>query len=189
VLANAAVVVAAVVLAYLVARPALARADLGWLARGYVAVVPFWLLTEAVGSAARLALLPFGMLMPPVHERPWRSRTLAEFWGRRWNRVFGDWFAEVCHRPLRRRPVSAVAFTFLVSGLWHELLVNVPLWLADGVNLFGTMMAYFLFQAAGLLAVRRRPGPAVRVVLWVVVLGPVPLVLNEGTLRIFRLVD
>lgn len=192
VLTRAAVVFPILVGVYLWIPGFLARHGLSWVEAGYAAVVPFWLLTEGAGSGAQLLFLPAGILVPPVHDRPWRSRTLAEFWGQRWNRVFGDWFREICFRPLQRRPVLAVATAFAVSGLMHEFLVNLPLWAADGTNRFGSMMTYFMVQAAAVLWERRALRRRTRVnslFLWAAVLVPVPLVLNEGTLRIFQLVS
>jgi hypothetical protein len=169
---------------------AIALSWLPWAARAYLAIVPLWLLTEAVGVVNRLAFLSAGILIPPIHDRPWRSRSLAEFWGRRWNLLFGDWFRQVIFRPLRRRPFLATWLAFGFSGALHEWLVNLPLRVVFGTNLFGSMMLYFLLQAGGIVlerqCLRHDPGWN-RFFLWAVVIGPAPLVLNEGTLRVFQL--
>ncbi|GBE77539.1 hypothetical protein SCP_0104160 [Sparassis crispa] len=60
---------------------------------------------------------------PPVHDSPWKARSLHEFWAKRWHqglrRVFvvtggsvGTWIAG---------NAGMVIGTFLVSGLFHEL--------------------------------------------------------------------
>lgn len=169
---------------------AIAPSSLPWAARAYLAIVPLWLLTEAIGLVNRLAFLQAGILIPPIHDAPWRSRSLAEFWGRRWNRLFGDWFRQVIFRPLRRGPYLATWLAFAFSGALHEWLVNLPLWVVFGTNLLGSMMLYFLIQAGGIVLerqwLRHYPGWN-RLFLWAVVIGPVPLVLNEGTLRVFQL--
>jgi hypothetical protein len=62
----------------------------------------------------------------------------------------------------------------------------VPLYYLTGKVRFGSMMVYFLLQGAGLMVERRflRYAPRARVLLvWLVVLGPAPLILNEGLLR------
>src|SRR5690606_36164572 len=54
-------------------------------------------------------------------DRPWRSRSVAEFW-RRWHISFGIWLREYIYIPLggnRRHAAFNVLATFLVSGLWH----------------------------------------------------------------------
>jgi hypothetical protein len=69
-------------------------------------------------------------------------------------------------------------------------LVSIPLWFAYRANRFGWMVAYFGIQALAIIAERRLLRPATawnRVVLWLVVLVPAPLVLNQGTLLIFHL--
>ena len=170
---------------------AISQPRLSWFARAYFAVIPFWLLTEITSLLTQLSFLPAKILIPSAHEQPWRSHTLAEFWGRRWNRPFSDWFRHVCFRPLRRMPSLGLVLAFAASGVVHELLVNVPLWIVFGTRLFGSMCLYFLIQAGGILVERRwlRQNPVVnRVLLWALVIGPVPLVLNEGTLRIFQFV-
>jgi hypothetical protein len=51
------------------------------------------------------------------------SRSLREFWGKRWNRVFGGSLRRAVFLPLggRHRLVLAVLATFFVSGLVHGL--------------------------------------------------------------------
>lgn len=54
-------------------------------------------------------------------DRPWRSRSVADFW-RRWHISFGVWLREYIYIPLggnRRHVAVNVLATFLVSGLWH----------------------------------------------------------------------
>jgi D-alanyl-lipoteichoic acid acyltransferase DltB (MBOAT superfamily) len=54
-------------------------------------------------------------------DRPWRSRSVAEFW-RRWHMSFGVWLRSYVYVPLggnRRHAALNVMATFLASGLWH----------------------------------------------------------------------
>ena len=46
--------------------------------------------------------------MPQVHNIPLVSRGLAEFWGRRWNLWFSDWFRYAVFDRLRSRPGAAL---------------------------------------------------------------------------------
>ena len=163
-----------------------------WSVRGYLAIVPFWLITEAIGSTIQFIYALMGISIAPMHDRPWRSRSLAEFWGRRWNRLHGDWFRESIFNPMRRRGFVSLVVVFFVSGLLHEILVNIPMKIVYGTNLLGSMMIYFLLQAAGILIGRKwlRQSRLTRTCfLWITVLGPVPLVLNEATLRIFHFAE
>jgi hypothetical protein len=84
-----------------------------------------------------------------------------------------------------------LVIAFTVSGVIHESLVNFPLWITFRTNLFGSMLLYFLIQAGGIFVERqwiRQNAIANRLFLWAVVIGPVPLILNEGTLRIIQLI-
>jgi hypothetical protein len=161
-----------------------------WSIRSYLAIVPFWLLIEMIHLVTQLGCVPFRRSVPSFNDQPLASRTVAEFWGRRWNRLFGDWFRQVCFRPIARHSAAALVGAFSVSGLMHEVLVSLPLWLVYRVNCFGWILTYFLIQLLAILAEKRwlRRSPALnRAFVWLAVLGPVPLVLNQGTLLIFHL--
>lgn len=159
-----------------------------WL-QGYAAIVPFWLMLELLESLLQLVWLPSGRLVPALNNRVLLSASVADFWGRRWNRMFGDWLYGVCFRPFARTPLGLSA-AFAASALIHELLVSVPYLIVYEKSLFGLMSGYFVIQLAGILAERKFSFRSImvgRVYCWVVVLGPAPLVLNQGTLRIFHL--
>ncbi|GAB4813807.1 hypothetical protein N2152v2_000853 [Parachlorella kessleri] len=92
---------------------------------------------------------------PPIHNgwRPWAPRSIADFWGNRWNRTGSDLGRWVVYEPIVTgrwrvapgtdlRPVLRAAptwrrtlgvlCTFAVSGLAHELIwasmTGTPLW-------------------------------------------------------------
>jgi hypothetical protein len=155
---------------------------------GYLAVFPFWALVEFVGAYAEVSLFPFGILVAPINKKPWLSKSLAEFWGKRWNLTFGDWFYSSCFVPFRRRPTLASGLSFFASGMIHEVIVSIPLWLVYGKSVFGLFMIYFLVQFLCVAFERRRlRNHKLRPLFtWIVILGPIPLVLNEGTLRVFH---
>ncbi len=72
----------------------------------------------------------------------------------------------------------------------HEWVINLPLYCATGWRLFGTMLLYFLLQVAGVQAEHRflkRHHRAKIAAAWLVVFVPVPLVFNEGLLRVLGL--
>jgi hypothetical protein len=149
--------------------------------------VPFLLLVgESFVAIMNLFLLPGGCLLPALHCRPWAARSIADFWGNRWNLWFSDWSRYVIFVRLRRRPRFALFLVFAASGIMHECVINVPLYCVTGRILFGTMIAYFLLQAVGILVERHflNGHPRLKVMLvWLVVFVPSPLVLNEGYLR------
>jgi hypothetical protein len=143
-------------------------------------------MTEVFVAIVTILWLPSGRLLPVLHRNPFAARSLADFWGRRWNLWMSDWFRYVIFTRLRRRPMLAVWLVFFLSGLLHEYVLNLALWLVTGQKLFGTMMLYFLFQAAGVLMERRFTKGSV-LFTWVIVFVPVPLVFHESMLRTLHL--
>lgn len=123
---------------------------------------PWW--GGAVGFAGLLFCLHFGLFhllalvwngvgyrVEPIMRAPWRAVSLAEFWGRRWNRAFTDMAQQLIVRPCqaavgRRGLLFAV---FGISGLLHEAVISVP---AGGG--YGGPTVYFLIQAAGMATQR-----------------------------------
>ena len=102
-----------------------------------------------------LAWRAIGIDARPVMRSPWRSTSLAEFWGRRWNTAFHELASRYTFRPLRRfAGVTGASFAALfASGLIHELVISLP---ARGGH--GLPTAYFLIQAVGIVAERSRIG-------------------------------
>ncbi len=96
-----------------------------------------------------------GVRAVPIMCKPLTATSLAELWGRRWNRAFSDLANPLVFRPLRRRTntVAATVVTFALSGLLHELVISLP---AGGG--YGLPTGYFLLQAVGVLIERSRPG-------------------------------
>jgi hypothetical protein len=86
----------------------------------------------------------FGLAPPTLHDHPILSLSLAEFWGRRWNRVVGYWLFRTFYRPLalRGQRVLSAAATFGASALLHFYFT----WLALGLRWSLPMAAFFLLQ-------------------------------------------
>jgi hypothetical protein len=159
------------------------------LLMSYAALPILFSVSELVVALGNVPLLPAGRQWPTLHQSPWLARGVADFWGRRWNLWFNDWFRRMIFLRLRKRPVLALILVFALSGLMHEAVINVPVYFVLGKNLFGTMMLYFLLQAAGVLVERRflRTCTFCRVAFaWLVVVGPAPLVMNEGLRRVLQ---
>jgi len=95
----------------------------------------------------------------PIMNRPLRSTSVSEFWGRRWNAAFNDLAARLIFRPVSRHTTvfAATLIAFTVSGLIHELVISLP----AGAG-FGLPIAYFLVQGLGVLAERSPAGKRLR---------------------------
>jgi Membrane bound O-acyl transferase family len=120
-----------------------------------------------------------GVTVERLFVNPAASRTLGEFWGRRWNRAFHAVAHEFVFRPVVRRwgGGAGVLATFLFSGLLHEVLISVPV----GAG-YGLPTAYFLLHGV-LVLVERAWGWGGRVwtLLWVI--APLPLLFHPWFVR------
>jgi alginate O-acetyltransferase complex protein AlgI len=128
-----------------------------------------------------------GVAVRPLFDEPLRSRSLEEFWSRRWNLAFSEMLQVAVRRPLLARlgARAATFASFLVSGLLHELALSVP---ARGG--YGLPLAYFALHGGLVLLepfLRWGPGTAGdrRRRAWTLgwVLLPAVLVLHPPALR------
>ena len=116
-----------------------------------------------------------GFPAPLLFDRPWAARSLADFWGRRWNLAFVEMNRVFFARPLCRRFGSRGArwALFALSGLFHEVAISFP---AGGG--WGLPGAYFLLQAA-LIEIEERFRITSRTWTWICVLAPAPWLFHE----------
>jgi hypothetical protein len=180
---------AAVTLGYAVFRILVSTLEVPALLRSYLAAPFLLLLTETALALVRVIWLPSGLLFAPLHNRPWQARSVADFWGQRWNTYYSDWTRSTIFQPLRRRPIFALFLAFIFSGVLHELVINLPLYFVTGRMLFGTIMIYFALQAVGILIERKfkKQRDWTTVWCWLIVFLPCPLIINEGLLRTMHL--
>ena len=150
-----------------------------WLAMtGLVLLLHFGVL-----DLLALACRARGISAQPLMRRPTAAKSLADFWGRRWNTGFRALAHEFIFETLRRTttPNVASAAVFLASGLVHDLVISLP---ARGG--YGLPTLYFLIQFAGLLlerthALRRtfaRHALLGRLFTIVVIVAPLPLLFH-----------
>ena len=114
-----------------------------------------------------------------LFKAPFRSLSLAEFWGRRWNFAFSEMTSFAVHRPLKKisnnKIATVVAFAF--SGLLHELAISLP------VNRgYGLPALYFVIQAIALLLEKKiqfksKVPKHIWVLFWLIV--PIPLLFHQ----------
>lgn len=120
-----------------------------------------------------------GVPVERLFVNPLASRTLGEFWGRRWNLAFHAVARDHVFKPVARRhgPAAGILATFFFSGVLHELLLSVP---AGGG--YGLPLAYFLLQ--GVLVLAERKG-AVAGRAWTLfwILAPAPLLFHPWFVR------
>lgn len=92
-----------------------------------------------------------GINAAPIMSSPILSKTLSEFWSKRWNLGFRQLAHEFIFKPLQKHAGASVAglLVFVASGLIHDLVISVP---ARGG--YGLPTAYFVVQGLGVLLER-----------------------------------
>ncbi len=113
----------------------------------------------------------------PIMSKPILSKTLSEFWGKRWNLGFRQLAHDLVFRPLYKRIGVAAAglLVFVASGLIHDLVISLP---ARGG--YGLPTGYFILQGLGVTLERSslgrriglQKGPVARIFLVIVTAAP-----------------
>lgn len=146
--------------------------------------------TESMGALGQT--LFFSHPSFPIHRSPLKATSLSNFWGRDWNLWVQDWLRDVTLFARRGRRSTRLVAVFLISGIFHEMMCNLPYWIVYRKNYFGTMMAYFLIQAMALWIdkkyIKHWPKIWRRVYLWTVVILPSPLFINVPLLTFLGLI-
>lgn len=84
-----------------------------------------------------------GFKLQPNFDRPYSSRTLAEFW-RRWHISLSTWLRDYLFEPIALKyrglgtgaVILAILITFFICGLWHGSSWNYIIWgLLNGIML------------------------------------------------------
>jgi len=121
----------------------------GWFGMIGIVLVLHFGIFKCVGLLWRTVGIP----ATPLMHSPLRSRSVSEFWGRRWNTGFSIPARRYIMEPVARRfgTVAGLLTVFLVSGLGHELVISVP-----APAGYGLPTLYFLIQAIALILERKK---------------------------------
>ncbi|HXH30341.1 MAG TPA: MBOAT family protein [Bacteriovoracaceae bacterium] len=147
--------------------------------------------TEGLGAFGQWIFSYNPVATYPIHNRPLKSKSLSQFWGRHWNLWIQDWLKDVRYYLAPKKSGLKLAVAFCFSGIFHEIMCNLPYFIVYQKSYFGTMMGYFLIQATGLWVdksfLRFRSPLLRRAFLWLLVIGPSPLFINVPLLTFFGL--
>jgi hypothetical protein len=148
----------------------------------------FYCLADAVEGGVRALYRAAGVVVPRQHLVPIASRSVQEFWGRRWNRAVGSWLRAHCFLPFARRGQvrTGLVAAFCASAVFHAYFTLV----AVGWVMAVAMLVFFLIQGVFVLfelrvGVARWQHGLARIWTVVVVLGCSPLFV-EPILRILH---
>jgi hypothetical protein len=128
------------------------------LCRGWIGLLGLiFLLHFGCFEVVALVWQKLGVNAVPIMQEPILSRSLSEFWGKRWNLGFRQLAYEFVFQSLRALVgvPSAMLGVFLFSGVVHELVISLPARAG-----YGLPTGYFLLQGAGVAFERSSIGRA-----------------------------
>jgi len=114
-----------------------------------------YLLMELISINLQTLYAPFSKTsIHPIHNNPLLSKNLTEFWSRRWNSWVRDWLRDALSQMKKKYKLSSrqiLFISFTLSGVFHELLINLPYYLYFKEIHFGNMIIYFILQSFGII--------------------------------------
>jgi len=115
-----------------------------WLLRHGAGLVFAYLGVDAALRGFEFIYRGVGLRPPKLHDHPILSRSVAEFWGRRWNRVVGGWLFATVYRPFIARGDKRLALSasFAASALVHFHFTYAAVGLRPAL----IMAAFFVVQ-------------------------------------------
>ena len=99
---------------------------------------------DATGRGLHGVIESFGVAIPKPHDHPIVSRSLAEFWGKRWNRAVGKWLHDNAFRPATAR--FGVAVGVMAAFMTSAILHFVPMWMVANLRAACWMGAFFVLH-------------------------------------------
>jgi hypothetical protein len=158
----------------------------------YLASPLIYFSTLWIGCSLQLMWKIFTQTPTSIHRKPYLSRNLNEFWSLRWNVWIREWIRSLTKKQNTRSSTKKRLFiNFLVSGLLHEIMFNLPYEYSHGHAPWGNMTLYFLIQALGIFIDKtyfKNAKPLIRVFwCWLFVIGFIPLFVQKPFLTIFGL--
>jgi Membrane bound O-acyl transferase family len=125
-----------------------------------------------------------GVDVKELFRSPYQSKSLKEFWGKRWNMAFSEMTALVAYRPLKGffGKNLAMMSSFLLSGILHEIAISCPVKSGYGLPLMYFALHCFIMFAEDKFdfvkaIVQHKILSRVWVLAWLIL--PMPLLFHE----------
>lgn len=112
--------------------------------RTLVAATSAYFCVEGVARIGEGFCALAGVALGKLHDAPIRSRTLAEFWAKRWNRAVHALLNEMVFRPVAKR--AGVAAGMMAAFAASAVLHFVPIWVAYDFTWAMPMGAFFVIH-------------------------------------------
>ncbi len=156
--------------------------------RQYLGLFSFLILIHfGVSSMLFVIFRILGWKVESLFMSPFKSTSLRDFWGRRWNLAFVDMDKRLFLPLFPTNLPKAVSFVgiFLLSGILHETGISYP-----ANSGWGGPLLYFAIHGAltwiePKLPVINSSRTAGRIWLWVCILLPLPLLFHQPFLKSF----
>ena len=115
-----------------------------WVLRWLGGALFFYGLADAVEGVVRTLYRAIGISVPRQQIVPIVSRSVQEFWGKRWNRAVSAWLRTHCFLPFARRRQIRIGLVaaFCASAVFHAYFT----WVAVGGVMAFAMAGFFLIQ-------------------------------------------
>lgn len=157
------------------------------IAKAYTLPIFIYIITSYISVCAQVLCLPTGIIPTDMHNHPLLSKNIREFWSLRWNVWIRDWLNVVSKRIYKGKSAPTRAFiAFLFSGIFHEIMFQVPYGIYSGNWIIGPMLAYFVIQWIGLmidLEIKSIASTKMRrSLMWIFLIIPSPLFINHAFL-------
>lgn len=167
------------------------RFQFNLIEKAYLFSIYIYLFTNFMAATGRALSLLTNEVPIDMHNRPYLSKSISEFWGQRWNKWVHDWLSLLSKKCAPRSIKMRLFWAFFFSGLFHEIMFNLPYALFYGDYVLGSMMIYFTFQYFFMLfdrSVLRKKHPNLRrAFMWFAILTPIPFFINKPILSFFGL--
>lgn len=165
--------------------------QIGTSAKAYIVSIFIYIFTNFLSEFARVLSLLGSEVPVQMHNRPYIAKSLSEFWGVRWNKWIHAWLSIMSKKIAPRSLYLRLFLAFIFSGLFHELMVNLPFYIYYGESYLGYMMLYFTLQFMLVFIekkfLRNRYRTLNLLYMWLSIILPLPLFINKPLLTFFGL--
>lgn len=158
-----------------------------WFLKSYLLAIFIYIFTSYICVLAQILCLPTGKVPVDMHNNPFISKNILELWSKRWNTWVRDWLSHLTAPIGNKSNYKAKIFwSFLFSGLFHEIMFQLPYAIYSGHWIIGPMIAYFMIQWAGVVLDHQIKSVASdtfrRFFMWIILIVPCPLFINPAFL-------
>lgn len=164
------------------------RYDLSSIAFSYLIAPGVYFLTLWMGTSLQLFFSLTNVFFVDIHDRPYLSFSLTDFWSKRWNRWIRDWLNGLTLHFKSRHLGIGILVSFFISGIFHEVMFNLPYFIYTGESYFGYMTLFFMLQGLGILFERKflRQAPPIyrRIFMWLMIIGLCPFFIQKPLLSV-----